>query len=65
MPRSARELNFLEWLDTLPDEEHHRVVEALCAAADTLLAASVEKHPLRADDLLELDSHNLSKLFLN
>lgn len=65
MPRITKELSFLEWLDTLSDEEHHRVVEALCAAADDLRAAAAGQHPLGADDLLKLDTHRYPKLFLN
>lgn len=65
MPQSMKQLNFLEWLETLSDDELFHIVDRLCAAADALHAAARQRQSLRADDLLKFDTHSFTKLFLN
>ena len=65
MTEPALELTFLEWLDTLNDEDHHRVVEMLCAAAAELRVTRGKIISFCADDLLKLDPHVSTELFIN
>lgn len=65
MNESARELTFLEWLDTLSDEDHHRVIEMLCAAAAELRVTRGKVVSFCADDLLKLDTHVSTEFFVN
>lgn len=65
MNESARELTFLEWLDTLNDEDHHRIVEMLCAAAAELKVTRGKIISFCTDDLLQLDTHIATELFIN
>lgn len=59
------ELSFLEWLGTLNDEDHHRVVEMLCSAAAELRVASGKIVSFCSDDLLKLETHITTELFIN
>jgi hypothetical protein len=62
--RDTCELTFFEWLDTLSDEEHTRVFEALLAVAHDLDVV-IEQKPQLAHQLLDLIPHNSSMPFLN
>jgi hypothetical protein len=56
--------DFFVWVDTLTDEEHTAVLEALRAAADDLDVV-VEKKPQLAHQLLDLAPHIYTVPFLN
>lgn len=65
MPQpTSCELTFFEWLDTLTDEEHTRVYEALLAVAHDLDIV-IEQKPQLTHQLLDLIPHNPSVPFLN
>lgn len=65
MNKSTEELTFMEWLQTLNDDDLHCVVEMLCAAAAELRVTRGKVIAFSADDLLKLDPHVSAKLFVN
>lgn len=58
------DVDFFEWLETLSDEEHSAVLEALRFAAKEL-GCRVNRHPLVTQYLLNFLPHHPSELSLN
>lgn len=65
MRKRAEELPFLEWLETLSDDELHRVVEMLCAEAAELRITRGKITTFSSDDLFKLDAYIPAKFFVN
>jgi hypothetical protein len=58
------ELDFLQWLETLSDEEHHLVLERLRLYV-AHLGPAIDRDAIDAQALFDLEPHSTSMLSLN
>lgn len=56
MQRATENFDFFAWVDTLDDDEHHKVLEALREAAREL-GCCVHRKSLVTHQLLDLKAH--------
>lgn len=62
--RASCNIDFFEWLDTLTDEEHHDVWQAVMRAAEEL-GCRVDENSLIPHNLFDLQTHTPSVPLLN
>lgn len=63
-PDGHHEVDFLQWLDALPDDEVLIVLEMLRGVA-TDLAIPIDRQALAPQDLFNLPTHSRVKISLN
>jgi hypothetical protein len=64
LPDVCHDIDFLQWLDTLSDEEHHAVLLSLRQTA-TDLGVTIDRKSPTAQDLLNLSPHSRGIISLN
>jgi hypothetical protein len=64
MPDTNSRLSYLEWLDTLSDEEHRAAVERLYQAAQEL-GVRIDRKPLVTHEFLKVKTDTAAQLLLN
>lgn len=65
LPDVHHEVDFMQWLDALPDDEVLIVLEVLRGIVAQLEIPIVDKQPFATQDVLNFLAHRLIKVSLN